>query len=59
MSEKQETVHVVMRRNSGLFDEFPKPVKVFDDRTNARSYAASHNLRSRRYKYTVVPVKKG
>ena len=58
--EKQETVHVVMR--AGVADtgnRCAQPVKVFDDRSDARAYAKRMNLGSRKYLYRVVPVKKG
>ncbi len=57
MSEKQEKVHVVVRRrlNSGI----SAPVKVFDDRVDARVYARRLNQRATKYRYRVVTVRKG
>lgn len=51
MSEKPEKVHVVMRRMP--YRTFPTPVKVADDRADARAYAKRMNARSSRYEYTV------
>lgn len=66
MGEKQEKVWVVMRCE---FD-FPEstyemrlgpaiPVKVFDDRKDARKYVSLQNKRSRKYLYDLTGVKKG
>ena len=57
MSEKQETVHVVMRGPDRWGDT--QPVKVFDDRKDARAYAKRMSARSKRYDYIVKSVKKG
>ena len=56
MSEKQETVHVVMRDH---YSHGPKAAKVFDDRKDARAYAARMNARTKNYSYTVQSCKKG
>ena len=56
MGEKQEKVFVVVRYASGMED---KPVKVFDDRKDARAYCKRYNLASRKYGYTYYGVKKG
>lgn len=57
MPEKQEKVHVVVRRalNSGI----TAPVKVFDDRADARAYVRRLNQRATKYRYRVVTVRKG
>lgn len=57
MSNKQETVYVVLRRNRLSIRNTAN--KVFDDRADARRYAAQLNKRSKLYRYTVVGVKKG
>ena len=61
MSEKQETVHGVLREETTLAGTLkgPKLVKVFDDRKDARAYAARMNARSKNYSYTVQSCKKG
>ena len=65
MSEKQETVHVVLRRPAGwgthkATKSFGAAVKVFDDRKDARAYAKRMNARpNARYRYTVYSCKKG
>ena len=65
MAEKQETVHVVMRAKVTRIDAKlstrtnPVPVKVYDDREDARAYARRMNLWARKYYYRVVSVKKG
>lgn len=55
MSEKQEKVWVVLRWEFGHSD----PVKVFDDRADARAYAKTREARTKRFAYSVVGVKKG
>lgn len=58
MSERQETVHVVSR----ALRTHPKvriPVKVYDDRSDARAYRKRMNERSKRYVYSYTSVKKG
>lgn len=55
--EHQETVHIVLRHRMAW--EYRVPVKAFDDRADARSYAKRMNARSKRYVYTVKSVKKG
>lgn len=58
MSEQQEVVHVVSRAPLTS----PKsrvPVKVYDDRSDARKYRSRMNRTSKRYRYTVTSVKKG
>lgn len=56
MSEKQETVHVVVRQ----YGVNATPAKVFDDRKDARAYAKRMNARpNARYRYTVYSCKKG
>lgn len=57
MSERQETVHVVMRRMKG--DVESKPTRVADDRADARKYAKRMNSNPRaRYVYAVQSCKK-
>lgn len=62
MSEKPEKVHVVMRQRLIRFGLSPnrligsgssRPVKVADDRKDARAYAKLMSSRSRRYRYWV------
>lgn len=55
MSEKQETVHVVVRQ----YGINATPAKVFDDRKDARAYAKRMNERKSKYNYTVQSCKKG
>jgi hypothetical protein len=61
MGERQEKVWVVMRytldTGNGCGDNWP--VKVFDDRKDARKYVATMNSRSRRYGYELTGAKKG
>lgn len=57
MSETQEKVHVVMRRPIGLGAGVP--VKAFDDRSDAREYAGRMRKTAKRYRYSVVSVRKG
>ena len=59
MSEKQETVHVVIRTWIWSTQHEAKAAKVFDDRKDARAYAARMNARSKNYNYTVQSCKKG
>ena len=62
MGEKQEKVWVVMRDRSWHAERTFKskaPVKVFDDRSDARSFAKSNRSMSKRFEYTVVGVLKG
>lgn len=61
MSEKQETVHVVTRSTylPNIDLRVVKPVKVFDDRKDARAYAKRMNARSAKHTYAVHSVKKG
>ena len=59
MSEKQETVHVVIRTRIWSAQHDAKAAKVFDDRKDARAYAARMNARSKNYNYTVQSCKKG
>lgn len=59
MSEKQEKAWVVMRADSLLIKD-SEPVKVFDDRADARAYAKRWAERTKaRLKWWVVGVKKG
>ena len=58
MSEKQEKVWIVMRRQGWRLSR-ATPNKVFDDRDDARRYAAQLNKRSKLYRYSVTGVKKG
>lgn len=64
MAEIQEKAHVIMRATltkvgpTTLLSS-AKPVKVYDDRDDARDYARRMNRTAKRYRYTVVPVKKG
>lgn len=57
MSETQEKVWVVMRRT--IYSKDGQPVKVFDDRQDAREYAKRRRQASPTYSYAVVGVKKG
>ena len=64
MGEKQEKVFVVIRWESPTpandYTSGPdKPVKVFDDRKDARAYCKRYNASSRKWGYTYVGVKKG
>lgn len=61
MSEKQPTAFVVCReRVSDDGDGMGNiPVKVYDDRKDARLYVKRMNARSRRYRYAYYPVKQG
>lgn len=59
MSEKQETVHVVIRAYEYFTAHEVKAAKVFDDRKDARAYAKRMNGRSKKYSYTVQSCKKG
>lgn len=56
MSERQETMYVVMSIREMQAD---KPVKVFDDRKDARDYAKRMNQRSKKYGYYCTSVKRG
>lgn len=58
MAEKAETVHVVMRREIRNAHAWEAPVKVSDDRMDARAYAARMNGRNSRYHYRVESCKK-
>jgi len=54
MSEKPEKVHVVLRGRLGVSARVQYlPVKVADDRADARRYAVRMNVRAKRYHYTV------
>lgn len=58
MTEKQEKVWVVLRKN--VLHLITAPVKVFDDRKDARAYAKRYNGgRDSRIRYSVHGVKKG
>lgn len=57
MAERPEKVHVVMRHRV-FFPSTKIPVKVADDREDARAYARRQNVRSRVYCYTVKTCKK-
>lgn len=64
MGEKQEKVWVVMRgeysydnSSTAMFKAAPKPVKVFDDRKDARAYA--NRRATTKYGYGVIGVLKG
>lgn len=62
MGEKQEKVWVVFRYTKADSDGHYGdnwPVKVFDDRKDARKYVEFSNKRSRRWVYQLVGVKKG
>jgi len=62
MSEIQEKVWVVMKseKNDRHLTLTDKPVKVFDDRADARKYVGQRNVQPRsRYIYTIHGVKKG
>lgn len=54
--EKPETVHIVMRATRGYLAA--RPVKVADDRKDARDYAKRMNARNTRYTYHVVSCRK-
>lgn len=56
MSEKPETVHVVMRNRIGF--KAAVPVKVADDREDARQYARRMRRTTKRYRYVVRPCPK-
>lgn len=56
MSEKQETVYVILRQAPRV----PvRPIKVFDDRSDARAYVKRMNLRKGVASYSVAPTKQG
>lgn len=61
--EKQETVHVVLKTawtdNGKYSEKVVTAAKVFDDRTDAREYAARMNLRTKKYVYKVSSCKMG
>lgn len=57
MGEKQEKVWVVIRMD--LQFGAISANKVFDDRKDARAYAARMGSRSRKYDYYVEGAKKG
>lgn len=67
MGEKQEKVWVVLKHGpfnekyaqNDLTDYGDLPVKVFDDRADARAHAKSMGKRSKLYTYSVIGVKKG
>lgn len=60
MSETQEKVWVVVRGPAhALIDTQTKPVKVLDDRADAREYVRKMNAKSRRHFYRYYGVKKG
>jgi hypothetical protein len=63
MSERQETVHVVLRFVKDTDGEGTPgdnmPSKVFDDRKDALGYAKRARARSKKYGYFVTPCKKG
>lgn len=61
MSERAETVHIVMRQPlAGVAGKsnMAKPVKSADDRSDARKYAKRMNERSKKFYYYVEPCKK-
>lgn len=62
MGEKQEKVWVVYRYtrpdDEGICGD-NWPVKVFDDRKDARKYVEFSNKRSRRWQYELTGVKRG
>lgn len=57
MTNKQETVYVVLRKMK--LTKIVTANKVFDDRADARNYAARLNKHSVLYRYSVHGVKKG
>lgn len=57
MSEKQEKVWVVSKRRFGT--EIRTPIKVFDDRQDARNYVRRWNMATRKYAYHIAGVRKG
>jgi hypothetical protein len=58
MAEKQEVVHIVMRRPKTSSKKVPS--KAFDDRKDAREYARRLNRNpNAKSHYSVVSVKKG
>lgn len=57
MSEIQEKVWIVNKRRFGT--SVLKPLKAFDDRSDARAFAKRLNQMSKMYDYTVAGVKKG
>lgn len=57
MGEKQEKVWVVMKARGNSYDA--KPVKVFDDRSDAREYVKQLSARRTIHAYWVEGVKKG
>lgn len=63
MAEKQEIVWVVLRYTNGTAPDYIPgdnwPVKVFDDRKDARVFVNRMNERSRRYTYSYHRCKKG
>jgi len=66
MAEKQPTAYVVLRyrlikvpgRKTPVRAD-PRPVRVYDTRDEARSYARRMNKRSNRFQYTNIAVKQG
>ena len=58
MGEKQEKVWVVVR-SPRAHPSHDKPVKVFDDRKDARSYCASYNKRTKKYYVHYVGARRG
>jgi hypothetical protein len=58
MSEVQEKVWVILRTDDWYVSE-PMPVKVFDDRKDARSYVKSMKAKTDRYLYAIRGVRKG
>ena len=67
MGEKQEKVWVVLKHgpfndkyaSGDLTDYGDVPVKVFDDRKDARAYTKTIGKRAKLYTYSVVGCKKG
>lgn len=65
MAERQEKAHVVSRGRlynvPGKPTQFGafEPVKVFDDRADARRYASLKNKTTKKFRYRVTSVKKG
>lgn len=67
MGEKQERVWVVVKHSpfdekhayGDLTDYGYLPVKVFDDRKDARAYTKVVGKRAKKYSYSVVGVLKG
>jgi hypothetical protein len=57
MAETQPVAYVICRRAD--YTALNVPVKVFNTRDAARSYAKRLNARAKRYTYTVHRVKQG